>query len=497
MTAVPQTTDSSIEAKLELARLRRHLKSKLVLAFDGLVPDSKPTPVQESILKDAETQFFWILGGSRSGKSTTGGRIISWFFNDCHPYMERPKEWGKGPLQLLVVGRLVEQMESELWEKKIRPFVNDTDIQIVRIGGSLQRVVNRRNGNRIIFLSHHDAKNAREKIQAFTAHVAWLDEMPDDVGLVTELMFRVMSTRGRFYATFTPLLKNEEIRKIVDTDVPGSRKIKLSMLDNPVYRGREAEVEAQARAHCNSDAEFRARMYGDWWYGTSRVFVYDRARHWQFLPAHYTTQGWRHLAVLDPAASGLAGLTVWGEDPQTGRWYNVVAKYLKGAAAFDLFNMAEAEVAPFQGAGLLRRCDCNPAGFYKEAARRGIPWLAYTEKNDRKLETVDKFNTNLLSGKMCLTPASMHFEEELVKATWSERDPNKIQGSSQYHLCDTARYAADVLPEWDPRNQVVFTQTQEIRQTWKTRLAVKAKAIADQRYKITQRRNQWARPNRH
>lgn len=460
-------------------------------AFDGLVPESRPTPTQDSILTDSATEVFWVLGGNRSGKSTLGGKIVSWWFQENHPHMARPAEWGRGPLQILVVGRLIEQMESELWEKKIRPFIDEADAQIVRVGGSLQRIVNRKNGNRIIFLSHHDSKNAREKVQAFTANVVWLDEMPDDVGLVTELLLRISSVRGRLYGTFTPLIKNEEIRRIVDAPTKGARKVQLSMLDNPVFWGREDEIVEKVRASCNSDAEFQARMYGNWYTGDSRVFVYDHARHYAPLPQHYHPKAWRHLAVLDPAASGLAGLTVWGEDPATGTWYNVLAKYLKGAAAFDLFNLAEQEVAAF--GGLIRRCDCNPAGFYKEALRRGTPWQPYTEKNDRKLETIDKFNTRLMDAKMVLTEASRDLEEELVKASWSERDPNKIQGATRYHLCDTARYAGDTLPVWDPNERVVLTQTQEIRQTWKSRMAKVATAQAKLKMKVTQRRSAWTR----
>lgn len=477
-----------INAKLELARLRRVYKSALALAFDPLKPDSRANPVQQSVLADTETLVFWLLGGNRSGKSATGARVVSWWFNDEHPYMERPPEWGDGPLQILVVGRVGEQMESELWERKLKPFLREGDYQPIRIGAQLKRVIHKRTGNRIIFLSHHDAENAREKVQAFTSHIVWLDEMPDSAGLVTELVMRVLSNRGRLYGTFTPLIRNEEIRKIIDTSTPTSRKVQMSMLDNPIYAGREPEILATVRAACASEAEFRARMYGEWYYGDGRVFSYVAARNSRKLPEAYNAERWRHLAVLDPAASGTAGLTVWAEDPEDGAWYNVLAKYLKGAAAFELLDEVERNLRPF--GNLTRYCDCNPSGFYKEAIRRGVPWLAYTEKNDRKFETIEKVNAALALQRVWLTERSSSLEDELTTTVWSERDPNRIVNASSKHLADTCRYAVDLFPPPRPAAPAAQTHTQVIRAEWKARKERAAKQRAS-KMRIHQRRGAW------
>ncbi len=404
--------------------------------------------------------------------------------------MQRPPEWGAGPLQILVVGRLGEQMESELWERKLKPFMREGDYRAVRVGNVLARVVHLKTQNRILFLSHHDAKNAREKVQAFTSHVVWLDEMPDDAGLVTELIMRVSANRGRLYGTFTPLIRNEEIRRIVDSETPTQRKVQLSMLDNPIFIGREAEQLALVRASCTSEAEFRARMYGEWYYGDGRVFAYDAKANRRPLPEHYSTQSWRHLAVLDPAASGMAGLVVFAEDPASGQWFNVLAKYIKGAAAFELFDSVEADVRPF--GRLTRWCDCNPAGFYKEAARRGVVWAAYSDKQDRKLETINKANTAFALKRAWLTEQSDLLDAELVSALWSERDPNKIVNASRLHLADAMRYAIDLLPPFaGAATYVRTTHTQDIRAAWKSRKAKDAKVKA---LRVAQRRGAWKRP---
>ncbi len=335
-------------------------------------------------------------------------------------------------------------------------------------------------------MSHHDALNAREKVQAFTANVVWLDEMPDHAGLVSELVMRVTRLPGFLYGTFTPLIKNEEIRKIVDSEAPGHRKIKMAMLDNPIYTGREAEVEAQVRAACSSEEEFRARMYGDWYAGDNRVFVYN-AEHHKAPPPGYLP-AWRHVAIADPSASGLTGLSVWAEDPRTGVWYGILGKYIKGAAAFDLMDSVEAELLPFNI--VLRWCDCNPAGFYKEAARRSIPWRPIEHKHDRKLAMIDKWNTMLLTGRVKLTDMMHSLEDELVKAVWSERKSGAIVNGNSFHLADTARYFADIVPDWDPKAHIALNETQQLRQDWKAR-----KAIEDQTrtMRIKQRRGSWKR----
>lgn len=479
--------------KLELARLRAAARTALRYAFDGENLAAQPTPAQDAVLRDTDARVHWIVAANRSGKTQTGARIVAWWFLENHPHMTRPPEW-RGQLQILVVGRLAEQMDSELWTKKIKPLLPPGSFREVKIGGTLQRVVNTRNGNRIIFLSHHDAENAREKVQAFTAHVVWLDEMPDHAGLVTELLARISTTNGRLYATFTPLIRNVEIHKIVeDRTNPYARRHQFRLLDNPMFRGKEAETEAFYRGICSSEAEFRARMFGDWYEGDQRVFRYAPDRNRVVVPPDYSDDGrhvWRHVAILDPAASGLAGLTVWAEHPLTGAWYCVKAEYLKGTAAYDLVDMVERELVGFHVTQ--RWCDCNPAGFYKEAARRRIAWTPYTDKNDRKVETIDKLNAAFLNQDIWLTDAAYRLEEELVKAEWSASSPDKIAAASSYHLCDTARYARDVFPPFNAERLVRRTESQEIRHLWKTRRAAEAQVRA----KILQRRSKWSRPLR-
>ena len=108
--------------KLELIRLKNEYAQKLSVCYDPSNPSSRPTKKQDGILKDGKNRIFWVLGGNRSGKTALGGRVTAWWFKDTHPHIKRPKEWGAGPLQILVVAKTNEMAESEIWEKKIKPF---------------------------------------------------------------------------------------------------------------------------------------------------------------------------------------------------------------------------------------------------------------------------------------------------------------------------------------------------------------------------------------
>lgn len=476
----------------ELVRLQQELAEARRLAFDGNNLASRPTPMQDSVLRDISSLVFWLVCANRSGKSQLGSRVVSWWFENNHPYMARPTEWGDGPLQILVIGRVGEQITSELYEKKIKPFLTPGTYKEVRIGNELKRLEHRKNGNRIIFFSHHDAANAREKVQAFTANVIWLDEMPDDAGLISELLMRILTTNGRLYATFTPLIRNEEIRRMVDMPRASARKVSLRILDNPLFKGREQEIETEVRANCASEDEFRARMYGDWYHGDTRVFAYYAQRH-AGLPESYDPS-WRHIAVLDPAASGYAGLVVGAENPDSGKWVIVKAKYLQGASAVELLATVEQELV---GLNITAKwCDCNPAGFHKESSRQGKRWRPYTEKSDRKLELINQVNVWLGHDRITIAPAAYRLEDELTKCSWSDRSSNKIINSSSFHLLDCLRYLLDVVPQWTPGQAEPKTHTQALRREWHQTRAARAEA---RNLQILQRRGFWgpaSRPGR-
>lgn len=449
--------------KLELLRLMTAKREKLRFSYDPKILESRPTKTQLEILKSTKN-IHYVIGSTRSGKSSLGARVMSWWFENNHPYLKRPKKWGDGPITLLLVGRVGENMESELWANKLELFLEPGSYKIIKSGNAITRVEHKTNKNRIIFISHNDPEAAREKAQGYTAQVVWLDEMPGKVGILNELRNRVIDSNGFMYCTFTPLLNNHEIPKIVDKPTKRSKKWFISLLDNPKFsKSERADLIEEYRAMSASEAEFNARLYGQWMTGSSRVFLYDPETHFK-KPEEYEPSIWPHVAIVDPAASGTAGLTVWAREPKRDIWYCIMAKYIKGTAFSQMVPDIEKIIEPFNV--IKRLCDCNPSGFYHEAAVQKIKYQPITDKSYNKENMIDACNNALMSNQVYLSPGSELLVDELTLCSRSEDNPDRIIKASKYHTADTFRYFIHlkpkmVIPEPEPRLE------ERVRHDWK------------------------------
>lgn len=473
---------ASQQRKVELLRVRQLYRQKLQLSFDANHINSRPTEKQSEILKST-LNCHYVIGSNRSGKSQLGARAISWFFENNHPYLERPPEWGDGPITILFVGQVQEQMESALWVPKVERFLEPGSYKPVKQGGSISRIEHKTNGNRIIFISHQDSEAARKKAQGYAAHVIWLDEMPNKASLLSELRARVLDTNGFMYCTFTPLLRNIEIKKIVDGKSPNSKKWFISVLDNPVFESRKDEIVAEFRAMSSSEAEFQARLNGQWMTGDNAVFLYDSERHWRSLPDGYEPHLWPHVAVVDPAASGQAGLTVYAREPDRDIWYCIMARYLRGDAFSRMVPEIESIIKKFN---IVKRiCDCNPSGFYKEAHIHGIKYFPITEKSYNKENSIDEANNALSEGRVFMSTGADLLIDELVTCARSEDNPDRIIKASKYHTADTFRYFVQLKPAFN-------TVKSEPRVEERTRRAWKERLTHEQNY-VTTRMRQFAR----
>jgi hypothetical protein len=214
-------------------------KLNLIEAFDGLNPDSRPTESQQELLDDVASwryKAYAVLGGNQSGKSQCIRKIVALLLEE-HPDapIKRKPEW-KGPLQIILVAKNYKQLEEAVW-KGIMNFFGEDEIRVVRNGNVLYTATHRRTGNTVIFFSHENPGQARERVQAFTAHVAICDEMPlghNGFKLLEELQARVMINGGAFFLPCTPKSINREIKAMVESwKPPHGKKYILKSLDNP------------------------------------------------------------------------------------------------------------------------------------------------------------------------------------------------------------------------------------------------------------------------
>lgn len=416
--------------------------------YDPFNLQSRPTEQQEGILRDiAKVRHRYVMGGNQSGKSQLGGRECAWVFTETHPYWERPKEWGAEPLTMMVIGRTTAQYR-ELWEKKIRPFLAADEYKEYNSGTILERVVNPKNGNTILFFSHHAPDEAREKVQSFVAHWVWLDEMPKSWRLLEELHKRTMSKRAPFLATFTPKAVNSEIRHHIESPNALHKAYRLHTLANPIFKdpARQREIVEEHKNY--SDALRATVLLGDWYGGDLAVYDF-RPEHIE-APVGYSP-AWRHIEVIDPAASGTAGLILLAEDPRSWKWYVVMAEYIEGAAATDLLTIVEQKT---RGYNVARRvCDPHEVWYMKEAARQGRIYQGVYKKSERKKELIKNVQEALLKTRLKVTPWCDALVDEFNTCQWSETVADKIVGASRFHLLDCVQYGLDALPRPNPDEQ--------------------------------------------
>jgi len=143
------------------------------------------------------------------------------------------------------------------------------------------RILSFKNGSQVQFMS---AEQPREKHQGATLDRVRFDEeppMPNGWGIYRESRFRVIARKGEIAFNMTPSLLGggltwtyDEVwlkRNDLDTYVG-----QWAMMDNPYLP--QAAIEGEI-AKCNTEAERRARIYGDFVSMRGRVFEEFEQRH--------------------------------------------------------------------------------------------------------------------------------------------------------------------------------------------------------------------------
>jgi phage terminase large subunit-like protein len=463
-----------------------------------LRPGSRPTEAQQTVLQDiAKIQYRWCVAGNQSGKSALAAREIAWILEDTHPTWTRPtstrcpvcrsttvqklldqktgkesmdlacekghswRDWGTGPLKIIIAGQDRKMMELELWDGKLKKLLADPEEwREVRAGQMLQYVEHRTLKHQVIFISHSDSSEKNRKhMQGYVVHYVWLDEMPASVKILEELQRRVDAWHGYFLATFTPKFKNVQIRKVVDSaEEPIARRYRLSKLDNPLYAAKRDEELKKLAGYSKSMQD--AILFGEWMGGDDLVYEYIPELHGG-APENYSPS-WRHVLVVDPATESKLGLSLWAEDPASpeievdGRrskmWWCVLAEYVEGVyVPTRIIQEVERRVA---GRNIIqRRADTAASWYIRQAADMpdgsSYVYLPIEHKNDvgRKDGLIKQLQQSL-GPQVRVADWCLPLVEEMQTY---ERNPDtgKLVGASKYHLIDCAHYFVDRIPEPD------------------------------------------------
>ena len=473
-----------VDKRLQAAALKQKRILQKNTCFDAFKLESRPTQKQLEIMQDTAHRIVYVVAGNQSGKSTLGGRETSWYFQETHPYWERPNakhchhckstnfeavaheggaeeeyrchdcskvwvSWGTEPLTLIVSGK-VSKMVTELWEKKIQPFLPAGSYKIAKDGNSLSSVTHVTNGNKIIFLSHEKAIKSKDKIQSYVAHFVWIDEMPDHYLYIEEAIQRITSKLGRLICTFTPKTSNPQVRDMVESvDDRVGVKYKFGKLDNPINQSPEKQELILAELAGVSAAVRNCVLYGDWLDADESVFHFDRSLHCVSLDKYNTNM--EHVLAYDPAASGKGGLVMAVRNEKG--WHVNMASYTNGGKAYsDLIIDIDNKIAPFH---ITRKIyDTHETAFILEfnklKKQPGVlkdtsNWVAI-KKHGRKREMITNLQQAMLDGWLTFDPTLEDLFNEFTSAQWAEGRDDKIQGSQHYHLLDALQYLIDLLP---------------------------------------------------
>lgn len=478
--------ETATEQKMVAAALKRLELLNKQEAFDPQRTDSRPTQKQSEVIEDFGTiKQQWIRAGNQSGKSQTCARIIAWALTDTHPFWKKPEDWKTEPLLVIVAGRTGKQIEDSLLPK-LRGFLEPGTYKEVRIGNIIQRL-ELTNGNRVVFQSLENPNSARERLQSYTAHITWCDELPPTLDLVRELLIRTQARNGYALFSFTPTVIAVDIQKFVESlKEPEGKVYRFNMLDNPLYKDPTRKQELIDRYSHLSEDQRRMIFEGEWLSGDDQVYYFNYEKMVE-LPEGYSPL-WRHVEAVDPAISSALGLTLWAENPTTAVWYCVLAEYIKGILVpTDLVQTVQHLV---KGRNIIRRTSDYAPWFTNTASSMGIHYLTVHNKNaGRKPELIKQLQESL--GRVCrISPNCEQLIQELQECRWSDRSEGKIVNSSSFHLIDSAQYFVDIIPKREIAATKYETIDQHLYETHMNR-KIEAEKVSKKIQQRMQVRNRW------
>jgi phage terminase large subunit-like protein len=439
-------TKSNVSLALEA--MRRIERQKLTLCYDSRDLDSRPSPKQQEFLNDiGKIRIRYIVSANQVGKSSAGCREMAWILERNHPTWVRPKEWGAGPLLMIIVGQSRSLVSKELWERKIKPLLTDKESWKERtISGHVQSVVNTKTGDEVVFLVHGSGSDEmRKQLQGYRAHYVLLDEMPADYDAFTELLFRTDAYGGYMTVAFTPLIRNIELQNAVENAVaPLSRKYKWSVWDNPENLKPEKRKSIEQAMALMSESARRTRYFGEWSSADDTVFYVDAEKLLVDAPLGYTP-GWRHVEVVDPAGTGVTGLTYWAQDPSTNVWHCVIAEYIRGGQDNSPRMLVDKVYKRGMGLNIVRRIADTMPWFYITAKEMyNLTYMRPFNKVQRKEDLIKNLQEALSSGRILIFKQAKLLLEELMSMRYN--DSGKIVQHQHFHVCDCAQYFWDLRP---------------------------------------------------
>lgn len=339
-------------------------KARLLNNFMPGKPDAEPFEAQIKFFKDTNNSKL-ARCGNRAAKTSTCMRDLAWKITRTHPYRQdynvfniKDKNWRRHldtpeydtkyleskPRTHWIVGPTYDFVNSTMWDLYLHKMIPQWHIADIK-------KTNQGNLDTIYF-KNGDVLKCKTYAQQDTTKMGYvvdnvyIDEMPPDVMVITELVVRTFDCDGQITLGFTSLVQNDDIRTYVDKACD-ERTMSLhqwSILDNPWYRDNPERMRRVLAEYAHmSEEERNARLYGHWYFEKPDKPVFEGIDP-ELVDDFPIPHHWRQVRFTDPA-SHVTGHAIFAEDPDTGTWYITLGTEItwgKIAKAEDILGAIEA-----------------------------------------------------------------------------------------------------------------------------------------------------------
>jgi len=315
-------------------------RSRVLRVFIPEKPNAVPFEAQIKFLKDKNLSKI-ARCGNRAAKTFTCMRDLAWKITRTHPYRQdynvlnlKDKNWQKKldepdyeekylaskPRTHWIVGPTYDFVNQTMWGMYLEKMIPQWFISDIKW-------TNQKNLDTVYF-KNGDVLKCKTYAQQDTTKMGYvvdnvyIDEMPPDVMVITELVVRTFDCDGQITMGFTSLVQNDEIKEYVDKycDEGTMSLHQWSIYDNPWYVDNPERMKRVIAEYKNmSEEERNARLQGHWYQDKPDKAVFEGIDP-EIVEDFPIPPHWRQVRFTDPAAH-VTGHAIFAEDPDTGTWY--------------------------------------------------------------------------------------------------------------------------------------------------------------------------------